>query len=330
MVALDSLLKSSIQSSILVAKPNFHHYLHTLGLAPLLQATEESLHDYRDQGEVTFLQLIHNYLQRNHIHWRVRGPVRAHISSRKTFESMLLREFSSVTPHSMDTIYTFIGAMSAVLPLHVEPWFLQSYGPLLAATVNACADYLRPELDDGNKHNLSAVVSLLTSTYTAPEAFSDEYEVEYLLVPPVPTSSLATVALPETTSTATVCQTASVHAASLEVNQEESLANLKTRQNPKRVTACRRFSPLRLTRKASRGVRKVRIAFSSMNLSSHSKAGCFRALQPRELRSASLSSRVLRKSQKPLRRRINLCAEPEQRRTRVPHKTFPSAILSWP
>ncbi|KAK7019950.1 hypothetical protein R3P38DRAFT_1232658 [Favolaschia claudopus] len=237
MVALDSLLKSSIQSSILFANPNFHHYLDTLGLAPLLQiATEESLHDYRDQGEVTFSQLTTNYLQRNRIHWRVRGPVRAHIISCKTFESMLLREFSSVTAHSMDTIYTFIGAMSAVLPLHVEPWFLQSYGPLLAATVDACADYLRcrpfawaivhvlkvytysPELDDGKKHNLSAVVSLLTSTYSAPEAFSDEYEVEYLLVPPVPTSPLATVALPETTSAATLYQTASAHAASLEVN----------------------------------------------------------------------------------------------------------------
>ncbi|KAK7042266.1 hypothetical protein R3P38DRAFT_2889433 [Favolaschia claudopus] len=288
MVALDSLLKSSIQSSILVANPNFHHYLDTLGLAPLLQtATEESLHDYRDQGE------------RNRIHWRCSGGkgnkhrCAPHIISCKTFESMLLREFSSVTAYSMDTIYTF--SMRARDYLRCRPFAWAIVHVLKVYTYS-------PRVDDGKKHNLSAVVSLLTSTYPAPVAFSDEYEVEYLLVPPVPTSPLATVALSETT-----------------INQEEPLANLKTRQNPKRVTPYRRFSPLRLARKASRGVRKVRIAFHSMIASLHGK--------DRSLRSASLSSRFLRKGQEPVRRRTHLCAETGQGRTRVPHKTFPSSIL---
>ncbi|KAK7001057.1 hypothetical protein R3P38DRAFT_3284854 [Favolaschia claudopus] len=219
-------------------------------------------------------------------HWRLRGPVRTHVFSCKTLKPMLLSEFAFLNnAHPMDTNYTLVGAMSEILPRHVEPWLLQAFGPIIDAAVNLYPSHLKygfsaselfrmsicsSKSNDGklpSKHNLLPVISLLTSTYPAPEAFSDEYEVEYLLVPPVPTSPLATVALPETTSAATLYQIASAHAASLEVNQEESLANLKTRQNPKRVTACRRFSPLRLTRKASRGVRKVVSALYSQGSS---------------------------------------------------------------
>ncbi|KAK7042278.1 hypothetical protein R3P38DRAFT_3260307 [Favolaschia claudopus] len=179
---------------------------------------------------------------------------------------MLLSESAFLhNAYPMDTIYTFLGAMSEILPVISNLGFFK---PSDLSSIQQTSIF-SSKSNDGklpSKHNLLPVVSLLTSTYPAFEAFSDEYEVEYFLVPPVPTSPLATVALPEITSAATVYQTVSAHAADLKVNQEEPLVNLKTRQNPKRVTTCRRFSPLRLARKASRGVWKVRIAFRSMIL----------------------------------------------------------------
>ncbi|KAK7019932.1 hypothetical protein R3P38DRAFT_2971389 [Favolaschia claudopus] len=203
MVALDH-LQNSIKSAILVAKPDsdFDRRWHILGLAPALRVATEELNAKLPwiNSLVTTLKTTTytGVFARDKSLIVEMQPVRTHVLSCRTFKPMLLSEFTSLNnAYPMDTIHTFVRAMSEILP---------PFGPIIDANVNLYPSHSKygfsplalfvfrmsifsSKSDDGelpSKHNPLPVVSLLTSTYPAPEAFSDEYEVEYLLVPAVP------------------------------------------------------------------------------------------------------------------------------------------------